>query len=225
MCIRYLALWGATVVRVENHTRLDMPRVFLPFKDGIPGINRSAMFANVNNSVLGVTINLNKPAGLDIAWKLIKWADVMSESGAPGAMAKWGVYDESVSRVLSDIVYFGADAKTVEALNDRLGTRGVINIVTGGRKIGRAVSVGVGRVHYGMTRWIGTTDDDASVSYRNIPRTGEVRPGDRVVVIGGPKARVIGEVTVGADRPRPRRITQRPELIAAVEAVRAMLPA
>ena len=48
---------------------------------------------------------------------------------------------------------------------------------------------------------------------------------DRVVVIGGPKARVIGEVTIGAGRPRPRRITQRPELIAAVESVRALLPA
>ena len=88
------------------------------------------------------------------------------------------------SAVFDDIVYFGADAKTIEALNDRLGTRGIINIVLGGRKIGRPVSVGVGRVHYGMTRWIGTTGDDASASYCNIPRTGEVRPGDRVVVIG-----------------------------------------
>ncbi|MDO8490991.1 MAG: CoA transferase [Dehalococcoidia bacterium] len=106
MCIRYLAHWGATVVRVENHTRLDMPRVFLPFKDGIPGINRSAMFANVNTSVLGVTINLNKQAGLDIAWKLIKWADVMAESFTPGTMAKWGLDYESVSKVRPDIIYF-----------------------------------------------------------------------------------------------------------------------
>jgi threonine dehydrogenase-like Zn-dependent dehydrogenase len=83
-----------------------------------------------------------------------------------------------------DIVYFGADATTIEALNDRLGGRGIINIVTGGKKIGRPVSVGVGRVHYGMTRWIGTTGADASASYRNIPATGEVREGDRVVVVG-----------------------------------------
>ena len=47
---------------------------------------------------------------------------------------------------------------------------------------------------------------------------------DRVVVIGGPNGRVVGEVAIDAGRPRPRRITQRPELIAAVESVRALLP-
>jgi hypothetical protein len=74
-----------------------------------------------------------------------------------------------------DILYFGADKGTLEILNDKLAGRGIINVVLGGRKVGAPVNVGVGRVHYGMTRWIGTTGSNAAESYRNIPLTGEIR--------------------------------------------------
>ena len=69
-----------------------------------------------------------------------------------------------------DIVYFGSDRATIEILNDKLAPGGIINLVLGGKRIGELASVGVGRVHYGGTRWIGTTGHDAAESYRNIPR-------------------------------------------------------
>jgi len=83
-----------------------------------------------------------------------------------------------------DIIYFGADKARIEELNDKLAARGIMNIVLGGKKIGAPVNIGVGRLHYGMTRWIGTTGSDPADSYKNIPSTGEIRPGDRVAVIG-----------------------------------------
>jgi len=83
-----------------------------------------------------------------------------------------------------DIVYFGHDAAVIEALNDRLAARGLMNIVLAGKTIGREIAVGVGRVHYGLTRWVGTTTDDASDSYRHIPATGEIRTDERMLVIG-----------------------------------------
>jgi threonine dehydrogenase-like Zn-dependent dehydrogenase len=83
-----------------------------------------------------------------------------------------------------DIVYFGADAATIEVLQDCLAFRGLINIVTGGASIGRAVAVDVGRVHYDLTRWVGTTDASAMDGYATIPADGEVRAGDRMGVIG-----------------------------------------
>ena len=83
-----------------------------------------------------------------------------------------------------DIVYFGSDRATIEILNDKLALGGIINLVLGGQRIGELVSVGVGRVHYGGTRWIGTTGDYAAKSYRNIPANGEVRPRDQVLVVG-----------------------------------------
>jgi threonine dehydrogenase-like Zn-dependent dehydrogenase len=83
-----------------------------------------------------------------------------------------------------DIIYFGANKATIEILNEKLAPRGIINIVQGGKKIGSPVNVGIGRVHYGMTRWIGTCGSNASDSYRNIPPTGELRPSDKLLIIG-----------------------------------------
>jgi threonine dehydrogenase-like Zn-dependent dehydrogenase len=83
-----------------------------------------------------------------------------------------------------DIVYFGADKATIELLNDKLAPRGLMNIVLGGKRIGGKVNVGVGRVHYGMTRWIGTTSGNAADSYKVIPATTEIRPNDTIIVIG-----------------------------------------
>ena len=83
-----------------------------------------------------------------------------------------------------DILYFGADKGTLEILNDKLAGRGIINVVLGGRSIGAPVTIGVGRVHYGMTRWIGTTGSNAAQSYQTIPLTGEIRESDSVVVVG-----------------------------------------
>ena len=88
------------------------------------------------------------------------------------------------SEAFDDIIYFGADPSTIEVLNDKLAAHGIINIVLGGYGIGRPAEIGVGRVHYGMTRWIGTTGMDCSESYKHIPENGEVRDGDRVLVIG-----------------------------------------
>jgi threonine dehydrogenase-like Zn-dependent dehydrogenase len=83
-----------------------------------------------------------------------------------------------------DIVYFGADADRIEQLQGLLATRGVIDIVLGGGRIGRAVAVDVGRIHYDLTRWVGTTGGAAVDGYEIAPADGELRAGDRVAVIG-----------------------------------------
>jgi len=123
-----------------------------------------------------------------------------------------GVFHESdpINAIVSlpdetfdDIVYFGTKAETIEALNDKLARGGIMNIVLGGDKIGRLVSVGVGRVHYGLTRWIGTTGNNAADSYKVIPTDGEIRAGDNVVVVGagGPMGQmhVIRNLCSGVD--------------------------
>jgi L-sorbose 1-phosphate reductase len=99
-------------------------------------------------------------------------------SVSPGAVAE--LPDEG----FDDVIYFGSDKATLDGLNDKLAARGVMNVVLGGRRIGEPVSVGVGRVHYGMTRWVGTTGDDPAESYRHVPANGEVREGDSVLVVG-----------------------------------------
>jgi threonine dehydrogenase-like Zn-dependent dehydrogenase len=84
----------------------------------------------------------------------------------------------------NDIVYFGADAATIEVLDPKLAAQGIINIVLNGKTIGRDTNISVGRTHYGLTRWVGTNGSDAAESYKNIPEMGEIRPGDKALVIG-----------------------------------------
>ncbi len=83
-----------------------------------------------------------------------------------------------------DIIYFGSNPQIIEILNDKLDAKGIINIVLSGEKIEHDVTVSIGRVHYGMIRFIGTTGDDASESYKYIPDTGEIRSGDRILISG-----------------------------------------
>jgi threonine dehydrogenase-like Zn-dependent dehydrogenase len=112
-------------------------------------------------------------------------AEQITSLGALGIdIASVQVVDELPEEAFDDIVYFGADKGTIETLNDKLAAKGIINIVLGGQTIGEDVSVGIGRTHYGLTRWIGTVGSDAAESYKTIPADGEVRKGDTALIIG-----------------------------------------
>jgi len=102
----YLADQGATVIRLESHTRFDVySRLASPFKDGTPGMDRSGFFTAHNASKYSATLDLAKPKGKEVFWKFIMWADVLTESMTPGTMKKLGFDYESVSKVKPDIVY------------------------------------------------------------------------------------------------------------------------
>jgi crotonobetainyl-CoA:carnitine CoA-transferase CaiB-like acyl-CoA transferase len=88
---RYLADHGATVVRVESELRPDNLRGAAPYKDGKPGWNRSHFFGDFNASKLGLLLNLKEPAAIEIARRLITWADVYIESFTPGTVDGLGI--------------------------------------------------------------------------------------------------------------------------------------
>lgn len=83
-----------------------------------------------------------------------------------------------------DIVYFGADADVIESLATRLGTRATFAAVLGGQQISRPVELDIGRVHYDFIRFIGTVGSDPAEAYAWVPATGELREGDKVVILG-----------------------------------------
>jgi len=83
-----------------------------------------------------------------------------------------------------DVIYFGANAASAESLFWKVAPRGLMNIVTCGRRFGRPVVTAIGRVHYGGIRLIGTTGHDPAESMATIPASGEIRRGDKINVIG-----------------------------------------
>ncbi len=102
-----------------------------------------------------------------------------------------------------DVIYFGSDADTAEALFAKVGVDGLLNIVLCGDRFGRDILTMVGRVHYGGIRIIGTTGHDPAESMRYIPRTGEIRDGDKINVVGaaGPMGviHVVRNICQGVD--------------------------
>ena len=99
-----LADHGATVVRVESSSRLDVLRLLPPFKDGEPGTDRSHFMANFNTSKLGMALDLSTDGGKRLARRLVDWADVVVESFTPGNMKKFGLDYETLSRERTDLV-------------------------------------------------------------------------------------------------------------------------
>ena len=91
-----LADHGATVVRIESGGRLDPLRVNGPFKDQIFDENMSQFFATFNTSKMSIDIDLKNDTGIDIAKKMIAWADVVIEAWSPGAFARSGFSDEVI---------------------------------------------------------------------------------------------------------------------------------
>ena len=91
MTTKYLAEFGATVVRVESAKRPETLRGAAPFKDGIVGLNRSAYFANYNANKLGITINMRHPGARDLVLRVVPWADLVTENFTPGTMESWGL--------------------------------------------------------------------------------------------------------------------------------------
>lgn len=101
---KYLADHGATVVRVETIYPPDRLRAAGPFKDGVPGTNRSQFFGDFNTSKLSLSLNLKKPAGIDVARRLIAWADVYIESFTPGTVDDLGIGYETARSLNPSII-------------------------------------------------------------------------------------------------------------------------
>ncbi|MFC1970569.1 CaiB/BaiF CoA transferase family protein [Chloroflexota bacterium] len=106
MTTKILADYGATVIRVETSYTYDPQRVSAPYKDSQTGVNRSGYFGFFNSNKYGITLNLKHPRGLEVAKRLIKWADVVAESFAPGKMEALGLGYEDIKKVKPDIIMF-----------------------------------------------------------------------------------------------------------------------
>lgn len=81
---RYLGDLGAVVIKLESHQRRDPMRAMGPFKDGVPGVNRSMSYHAINAGKRSLTLNIKTSAGREAVLRLARWADVFVEAFTPG---------------------------------------------------------------------------------------------------------------------------------------------
>jgi len=139
--------------------------------------------SNFKPQISNLTTHYGKPAK-------VTWV-----SKRPGPELPDAIYD--------DVIHFGSDAKTVEALFAKVAAHGLLNIVLCGGKFGRSVTTSVGRVHYGGIRIVGTTGSDPGESMQYIPPSDEIRPGNKINIVGaaGPMGtmHVIRNICLGVE--------------------------
>lgn len=106
-----LAFLGAEVIKVESRKRLDHSRV-LAFSTGrdFTGPDQSEVFNNLNLNKRSITLDLKKAKAVELAKKLVPFADVVMENMRPGVMPRLGLGYEVLCRIRPDLIYLSSSA-------------------------------------------------------------------------------------------------------------------
>lgn len=104
-----LSFLGAEVIKIESRRRFDSTRQFtLTAGETYSDPDESPVFNDLNLNKLGVTINLNKPKGVELAKEIIKISDVVAQNMGYGAMQRMGLGYEDLVKVKPDIIYLSS---------------------------------------------------------------------------------------------------------------------
>ena len=103
--------FGADVIRVESTARLDALRLVGPFKDDVPDPECSGEFAQVRTGARALNIDLGTEAGMAIARRLVKWADVVFDNFSAGAMDRMGLGHETLRALNPDLIVLSSSGQ------------------------------------------------------------------------------------------------------------------
>ena len=101
---KMLSDYGAEVIKIEGRSRPDNRRVAGPFRDDIRDLDRSGLFNQQNTGKLSIGLNIARPKGVEIAKKIIAWADIVVDNFAGGAMKRRGLGYEDLKKIKPDII-------------------------------------------------------------------------------------------------------------------------
>jgi benzylsuccinate CoA-transferase BbsF subunit len=129
---RFFSNYGATVIRIESSLRPDPVRMFAPYANGKPGLNRSVFWANSNVSKHSISLNLNHPFAIKVARRLIRWCDIVIENFVPGVMERWGLSYEQIKEIKPDVILIRlSNLGHTGPESGRRGTGGILQSLAG----------------------------------------------------------------------------------------------
>jgi CoA:oxalate CoA-transferase len=130
-CTKLLAAFGAEVLKVEPPEQGDRARHIGPFLDDRPNPETSAPFLYLNTGKKSITLNPEKPEGVDLLKRLIKDMDVLVENFRPGYLASLGFSYENLQALQPGLI--------MTSITD-FGQNGPYRDFKGGRLVGNALS-------------------------------------------------------------------------------------
>lgn len=108
---RYLTELGAEVIRIETRKRPEILRLAPPYKDRVPGIERSGYYAPRNPNKKSISLNMNHPQAREIVVRLLEKSDLVINSFTIGQMEKWNLGYQDVKKIKPDIIYIDMPAQ------------------------------------------------------------------------------------------------------------------
>src|SRR5262249_60340235 len=95
---------GAAVVHVESARRVDTIRTIPPWHGGAPSVDGSCPVQGANAGKLCITLDLAHASARPVIEALVRWADVVTESFAPGVLARLGLDYASLCQLRPDVI-------------------------------------------------------------------------------------------------------------------------
>ncbi len=98
-CCKLMADMGADVIKIEPPGIGDTSRRYGPFPGDVPHPEKSLLYAYLNTSKRGITIDVTTKLGKRVFLDLVKMADVLVENNLPKRMQELGLDYESLKTI------------------------------------------------------------------------------------------------------------------------------
>ncbi len=151
---KFLADFGARVIKVESKKHPDLGRMTPPFAHNVRHPDGGALFIHTNTSKLSITLDLQHPKGVEIARKIAGIADIVVENFTPGVMSRLKLTYDELRKVKPDIIM---------ASSSIYGQTGPKASFSGFGNTGSAISG-----HYMLTGWPDREPVSPGVAYADV---------------------------------------------------------
>ncbi len=98
-CTKLFGSFGAEVIKVERPNKGDITRKIGPFPNDQYDLEKSGTFHYLNTNKKSITLNLNSKRGIEIAKRILKTADILVESYAPGGLRRLGLSRKKLRKI------------------------------------------------------------------------------------------------------------------------------
>jgi benzylsuccinate CoA-transferase BbsF subunit len=151
---KFLADFGAQVIKVESRKRPDIGRLTPPFVNKVRHPDGGALFLHTNTSKLAITLNMQDPKGVEIAKRIAAISDIVMENFTPGVMKRLGLPYDELKKIKPDIIM---------ASSSIYGQTGPKSRLSGFGNAGSAISG-----HYMLTGWPDREPVSPGVAYADV---------------------------------------------------------